>query len=586
MHRKTLSLLPVLAVACGALVLPASSASAATAKSLPVTSFDQVVADTAHGHLFFSEGSMMSGSPTAGGSAILITDLDGNPVTSITGLSGVRGLALSPDGSVLYAAVTGADEIVAINTSTLKLSATYSTSGYAPYFLAFQDGILWIGYQVGLQNFTGDVGYIDPSATSPVFVPNALPALPGTWVFAPYISGDPDSRSTSSTTGTLVVSSPGETPTPVNSYEISGTTVTSSDVASLEGAHNARYNLDVLPGGSQFVMDGSLYDTANIAAGPEVTYPTPFEADSAAAIAPNGTLAIGYGTNSWNDAGISIFPAGSTTASPAGGYVHLGGMSSYIAGLAWSSDGSELYAVITAIDSTGNATKYTLQPVNPADPGPVTPYPTTLTTSASAVGYKKTVNLTVSLAVTNDDSMHTVDIYETPAGGKQTLIKTVSLSSAYGYEFPTGQLTTRTSFTATVSGDSAYAAAKTAPVTVGVDASVQEAISGYYGTATYTNLYRLYHHTGTLRVNTTVFPGKPGECVKFEFQRNNGKAWVPLTTTGCATLNSSSKFVIYRPMSEYSVGGKYRIRVDYIPSSKDTANLAADSGWLYYMDEK
>jgi hypothetical protein len=333
-------------------------------------------------------------------------------------------------------------------------------------------------------------------------------------------------------------------------------------------------------------MDGSTYSTTSLNPTPESTYPVSDDGDSAAAVAPNGTVAIGYGTNSSTaKAGIVVFPSGSTTADPAGGYPGLGDTTSYVAGLDWSADSSELFAVITQDDSSGNVTGYTLQTLYPPTPLP-RPLPLSLSTSAGTVGYQGKVTITAALGITDDSASHTVYIYETPAGGQKKVLTTITLGSGVATSITTGPLTTSTSFTASVDGDSEYSATTTPAKTVSVDAQVQEAISGYYGSETLSELYRLYHHTGTLRVNTTVAPNKAGECVKFEFQHNNGTAWVPLTTTGCATLSSTSKFAITRAMSAYSVGGKYRIRVDYIPSSKDTANLAADSGWLYFIDEK
>jgi hypothetical protein len=570
------------------MVLSAGSASAASTpitKSLPITSFGQVVADSARGYLFFSEGSDLY-SPTGGTNAILVTNLDGNTVTTITGLSGVKGLALSPTGSTLYAALAGTDEIAAISTSTLKVSATYSTSTstftYTPYTLAFEDGILWIGYENGTLGQSG-VGYIDPAAADPTFVPEALPA---NWYFAPSISGDPDHTSASSTTGTLVVSSPGTSPTPVNSFEISGTTVTSNDSADLGGSYSPEYGLDVLPGGSRFVLDDSIYETTDISAGPESTYPA--EGDSAAAVAPNGWMAIGYATDSsTGDAGIVTFPSRSTTADPAAGYQGLGDTYSSVAGLAWSSDSPELFAVITQDNSSGSITGYTLQTLYPPTPLPLPPVPLSLSTSATTVGYKGTVKVTVGIAITDDPNTDTVNIYETPVGGRKKLLKTVALGSGETLTFTTGQLTTSTAFTASADGDSVYSATTTPARTVDVYASVQASISGYYGSKSISGVtYRVYHHTAKLKDAVTVAPNKHGECVKLEMQRGTSSDWKAYYLSGCTDLNGSSKATISLTLSKYSIGGKYRIRADFHPSSGDKGNLSTDGAWLYFIVEK
>src|SRR5579872_4167100 len=79
-------------------VQPASAA----AVSLPISSYYQMAVDSAHGHIFISQGS-------SGQNGILVTDLTGQVVTTITGQTGVMGIALSPDGSTLYAALGGGD---------------------------------------------------------------------------------------------------------------------------------------------------------------------------------------------------------------------------------------------------------------------------------------------------------------------------------------------------------------------------------------------------------------------------------------------------------------------------------------------
>jgi hypothetical protein len=542
-----------------------------------MTSFDQVVADTAQGYLFFSEGSP-DYSSTSGTGAILVTSLDGKTVTTITGFTGVKGLALSPDGSTLYAAVAGANEIVAISTSTLKVTGTYSTGSDIPFNLVFEDGILWISYWAG-SNFSGGVGYIDPAATSPAFTAQVLLA---TWLLPPSISGDPSNASAASTTGTLVAYSSGETPTPVDSFQISGTTVTSSDSANLSGFGGP---LDVLPGGSQFLAGTGIYDTTDLSAGAATAYDA--SGDSSTAIAPNGWIAFGYSLNeaTW-DAGITTFPAGSTTADPSQGYSGFGAADSSVAGMAWSADSSELFAVITQTNSSGDVTGYTLQTLNPPTPY-LQPFPLTLSTSTGTIAYKGTAKLTVAMGITHDSSEPDINVYETPAGGQRKLFKTITTGSGWTTAYSISQFTTSTSFTASIAGDSEYAGVTTPAVTVNVDASVGASLSGYYTSkATDGETYRVYHHTTTLKDSATVAPNKHGECVKLEIQHGTSTGWKAYALTGCTDLNSSSKATLSVSLSKYSIGGKYRVRVDYIRSSKDTANLSTDAGWQYVIVEK
>src|ERR1700722_14620083 len=97
---------PLLAAAAGVIVsigfLVAGSnqpASAPAPVPLPISSYYQMVVDAAHGHIFISQGSSSQ-------DGILVTDLSGQVITTITGQSGVVGITLSPDGSTLYAALS------------------------------------------------------------------------------------------------------------------------------------------------------------------------------------------------------------------------------------------------------------------------------------------------------------------------------------------------------------------------------------------------------------------------------------------------------------------------------------------------
>jgi hypothetical protein len=83
-----------------------------TAATLPLLSCFQMAVDSDHDHLFFSQGCSCENS-------ILVTDFSGNTVTTVAGQTGVAGMTLSPDGSTLYAALTGAHEVTAISTATL-----------------------------------------------------------------------------------------------------------------------------------------------------------------------------------------------------------------------------------------------------------------------------------------------------------------------------------------------------------------------------------------------------------------------------------------------------------------------------------
>ncbi len=120
-------------------VSAASSASTTTLTSGSVTvlglsAYTDMVADSVHGHVFVSGGYP---SPYID----VLTTKTG--VLSTIKVDDVTGLALSPNDSLLYAASSDGNRIVAINTTTLAVAATYSTGSQAPIYLAYAGGYLW-----------------------------------------------------------------------------------------------------------------------------------------------------------------------------------------------------------------------------------------------------------------------------------------------------------------------------------------------------------------------------------------------------------------------------------------------------------
>jgi hypothetical protein len=140
----------------GVIVPGAADSYAASGVALPIAHFSHLLVDAAHGHLFFSGGAGMDG--------ILVTDLDGGDATTIGGEPGATGLALSDDGSTLYAALPDRDAIAAISTDTLAETARYGTgAGTRPDSLAVAGGTLWFGYGAAAGN--GGIGSVDATGT-------------------------------------------------------------------------------------------------------------------------------------------------------------------------------------------------------------------------------------------------------------------------------------------------------------------------------------------------------------------------------------------------------------------------------------
>src|SRR5689334_21716962 len=99
--------------------LTGSAAWADSTAALPLSHYSHMLLDTAHQHIFFSQG--------AGSTGILVTDLAGAPVTTIGDEQGATGLALSADGGTLYAALADGDAVAAIDTASLAESTRFPT---------------------------------------------------------------------------------------------------------------------------------------------------------------------------------------------------------------------------------------------------------------------------------------------------------------------------------------------------------------------------------------------------------------------------------------------------------------------------
>ncbi|WP_031183298.1 YncE family protein [Streptomyces seoulensis] len=140
MRREQVSLAAATSVVAGLTTatvgLTGPAAWADGAGALPLSHYAHLVVDGAHQHLFFSQG--------AGTTGIAVTDLAGEPVATLDGEQGADGLALSPDGRTLYAALADADAIAVIDTATVTETRRVDTGGdSAPVSLAVAGGKVW-----------------------------------------------------------------------------------------------------------------------------------------------------------------------------------------------------------------------------------------------------------------------------------------------------------------------------------------------------------------------------------------------------------------------------------------------------------
>jgi hypothetical protein len=207
---------------------------------------------------------------------------------------------------------------------------------------------------------------------------------------------------------------------------------------------------------------------------------------------------------------------------------------------------------------------------------------TTLSVAASAgtVNYRANVTVTAHLGATYKNRQ--VSVYaQTLTTKNWTLLKTATVSSS-GNLAVTYAPAYSTTFAAAFTGDARYAP-RTVTRTVSVRVAVSQVLSGYYASETYKGaLYRIYHHTATLRDAITVAPNKRGECVKAQVQILQGGSWVnDFPVTSCGALSSTSRVPGSFGLGN-AAGARYRIRALFYHSASDPRNVNNASSWLYF----
>jgi hypothetical protein len=114
------------------------------------------------------------------GDRIVVTDAAGGVTGAITGLSQVHGLALTPDGTRLYAALYGSDEVAEIDTADLTILRRIGLAAHpCPSTLALTGDRLWIGRGCG-QNWQAGVIGLDvmQAAPAPIVLASRLYSAP------------------------------------------------------------------------------------------------------------------------------------------------------------------------------------------------------------------------------------------------------------------------------------------------------------------------------------------------------------------------------------------------------------------------
>ena len=204
-----------------------------------------------------------------------------------------------------------------------------------------------------------------------------------------------------------------------------------------------------------------------------------------------------------------------------------------------------------------------------------------LTPVSSSVGYKSVVHLTATLGATHGNRALTISAQVN--GGKSKVIATGKVNSKGQLSVAWTGLQSST-FSVQFAGDADDVAVH-ASAAASVRAQVTQTLSGQYGTKkSGGTTYRLYHRAAKVTVVAAVTPAHPGECVKVQLQEWVKGAWQASTTTGCAKLSAASKVTVRLALGKVQLGVPYRVRADYVSSSK--TNASGDSAWQYLMVEK
>ncbi|MEV7996245.1 Ig-like domain repeat protein [Streptomyces sp. NPDC086077] len=159
---RSTSAATALAVLFSSAALSVAAAGTASAAGAVVTSPGGLVADHALQRVFVSDAS---------DGRILAANYSGTLVDVSSGFGDVSDLALSDDGTTLYAAVPSSHEVVALDAATLDVKVRYPVAtDTGPRHLAFSAGKVWFTYG---DQWDGDLGSVDPavdpaSGTEPV----------------------------------------------------------------------------------------------------------------------------------------------------------------------------------------------------------------------------------------------------------------------------------------------------------------------------------------------------------------------------------------------------------------------------------
>jgi hypothetical protein len=548
-HRFTRPLVAAVAlVLCAA---PGAASAAVPGTTLPLTGFSHMVVDGAHGHVF------VTGS--ASDSAIVVLNEDGTSAGTITGETGAGGMVL--DGGTLYVARCGAGVIDEIDTATLTQTGSFSAPVGGTCDLAEAGGRLWFSdsndHQFGhLESVSLDSSHtvVDTGQNLYQMLLATTPAHPDWLVVV-------ESQQSPTVGHVFDVTDPANPTQLANVWDLGGTgdaggiTIT-PDGSTLMLAAGGAVRAFGLPG----LSTGTVYPTP--------TYST------AVAVSSDGEQLAG-GTEGIYDPDVYLFDTGSTTKLASWDFGN-GMDTTYPDGLAFSSDGSHLFAVSKGTSGSSAVFHVISTVILPKGTVSIKTSKATMTDGGSAT-------LTAHLGTAS--SNRTLSIFRTPVGGTRTLVKTAAVNAS-GNLSVVVRPTADVNYTAVWSGDSTHAQTTSKAVRVNVHLVMHGKTQGGYRTA---SGVRLYHyagrcvkkpHTGCPTFMASSSPLLPGRNVGFVIQgRAPSGAWKKLLSGTLRTGAGGKAGVIVYYSGRAVVGVQQRIRFSI---AKDSKHLGNTSAWVHF----
>jgi hypothetical protein len=523
----------------------------APAATPTVTGFSHLLVDPT-GHLF------ITGSP--GSSAIDVFNPDGTPAGTIHDESGAAGMVL--DGSTLYVARCRWGVIDEIDTDTLTRVGSIQAPVGGTCDLAEANNRLWFSNSIDHRfGYLSSVALASPHTlvTTTIQVYQGIfAAVPGhpTWL----AMGDTDSF-----------------PAEVSIQNISNPATPAQVTSKFDpgGAGGALADMTPTPSGDRVVMaastpnDVQTFNDADFSL--SHSYPTGSFPD-AVAISPGGGQLAG-GSESGTGPDVYLFNAGGAAKLTSWSFPTAELL--YPRGLAFSADGSHIYAVTSGASDAGPMLHVLSTIVLPK--GNVS-----ITRSLGTITYGKGDVLTAHLGTST--SSRTLQVWRTPAGGSPVLVHTGTAGAKGNISLLVHPGVTST-YTVKWAGDSQHAAS-TASVRVNVRLAMHAVTQGGYRTL---DGVRLYHytaacasakHTGCPRFLSWTGPVQPGRNITFVAQgRTTTGRWITIAH-GTAKAGAGGRLLLTLFYSSRALENvPQRI---HFSMATDSANLGTTSAWVHF----